>query len=97
MMLIQVHFLRSKEERFIEPVFRKCKREAKGIQEQWKRIIVYNRFHQLGVIEKNTDEGIYGELNSDRSWIGEEAPIQVAEKEEIKTGRQGFAATLTGR
>ena len=43
-------------------------------------IIVYNRFHQLGVIEKNTDEGIYGELNSDRSWIGEEVTIQVAKK-----------------
>ena len=39
MMLIQVHFLRSKEERFIEPVFRKCKREAKGIQEQWKGLL----------------------------------------------------------
>ena len=33
------NFLRSKEERFIEPVFRKCKREAKGIPEQWKGLL----------------------------------------------------------
>lgn len=59
-------------------------------------IIVYNRFHQLGVIEKNTDEGIYGELNSDRSWIGEEVPIQVAEKEEIKTGEARIRCYIDG-
>ena len=28
-----------KEERFIEPAFRKCKREAKGIPEQWKGLL----------------------------------------------------------
>ena len=59
-------------------------------------IIVYNRFHQLGVIEKNTDAGIYGELNSDRSWIGEEVPIQVAEKEEIKTGEARIRCYIDG-
>ena len=74
---------------------RKCKKEAEELGTM-EGIIVYNRFHQLGVIGENTDAGIYGELNSDRSRIGEEVPIQVAEKEEIKTGRQGFAATLTG-
>ena len=59
-------------------------------------IIVYNRFHQLGVIEKNTDAGIYGELNSDRSWIGEEVPIQVAKKEEIKTGEARIRCYIDG-
>lgn len=47
MMLIQVHFLRSKEERFIEPVFRKCKREAKGIREQWKGLLFIIGFISL--------------------------------------------------
>ena len=64
----------------------KVQKGSKGNPGTMEGIIVYNRFHQLGVIEKNTDAGIYGELNSDRSWIGEEVPIQVAKKEEIKTG-----------
>ena len=59
-------------------------------------IIVYNRFHQLGAIEKNTDAGIYGELNSDRSWIGEEVSIQVAKKEEIKTGEARIRCYIDG-
>ena len=62
----------------------------------WVRDNVYNRFHQLGVIEKNTDAGIYGELNSDRSWIGEEVPIQVAKKEEIKTGEARIRCYIDG-
>ena len=55
-----------------------------------------NRFAALGVIEKNTDAGIYGELNSDRSWIGEEVPIQVAKKEEIKTGEARIRCYIDG-
>ena len=74
----------------------KVQKGSKGNPGTMEGIIVYNRFHQLGVIEKNTDEGIYGELNSDRSWIGEEVPIQVAEKEEIKTGEARIRCYIDG-
>ena len=50
----------------------KVQKGSKGNPGTMEGIIVYNRFHRLGVIEKNTDAGIYGELNADRSWIGEE-------------------------
>ena len=74
----------------------KVQKGSKGNPGTMEGIIVYNRFHQLGVIEKNTDAGIYGELNSDRSWIGEEVPIQVAEKEEIKTGEARIRCYIDG-
>ena len=74
----------------------KVQKGSKGNPGTMEGIIVYNRFHQLGVIEKNTDEGIYGELNSDRSWIGEEVPIQVAKKEEIKTGEARIRCYIDG-
>ena len=74
----------------------KVQKGSKGNPGTMEGIIVYNRFHRLGVIEKNTDAGIYGELNSDRSWIGEEVPIQVAEKEEIKTGEARIRCYIDG-
>ena len=74
----------------------KVQKGSKGNPGTMEGIIVYNRFHQLGVIEKNTDAGIYGELNSDRSWIGEEVPIQVAKKEEIKTGEARIRCYIDG-
>ena len=74
----------------------KVQKGSKGNPGTMEGIIVYNRFHRLGVIEKNTDAGIYGELNSDRSWIGEEVPIQVAKKEEIKTGEARIRCYIDG-
>ena len=74
----------------------KVQKGSKGNPGTMEGIIVYNRFHQLGVIGKNTDAGIYGELNSDRSWIGEEVPIQVAKKEEIKTGEARIRCYIDG-
>ena len=74
----------------------KVQKGSKGNPGTMEGIIVYNRFHRLGVIEKNTDVGIYGELNSDRSWIGEEVPIQVAKKEEIKTGEARIRCYIDG-
>ena len=74
----------------------KVQKGSKGNPGTMEGIIVYNRFHQLGVIEKNTDAGIYGKLNSDRSWIGEEVPIQVAKKEEIKTGEARIRCYIDG-
>ena len=75
----------------------KVQKGSKGNPGTMEGIIVYNRFHRLGVIEKNTDAGIYGELNSDRSWIGEEVPIQVAKKEEIKTGEARIRCYIDGK
>ena len=74
----------------------KVQKGSKGNPGTMEGIIVYNRFHQLGVIEKNTDAGIYGKLNSDRSWTGEEIPIQIAKKEEIKTGEASIRCYIDG-
>ena len=55
----------------------KVQKGSKGNPGTMEGIIVYNRFHQLGV-------------------IGEEVPIQVAKKEEIKTGEARIRCYIDG-
>lgn len=57
-----------------------------GMPGSLEGIIVYNSFNKLGEIEKNTEAGIYGKLEKVDRLFEEEIAIEVAKKEEIRTG-----------
>lgn len=59
-------------------------------------IIVYNRFHRLGTIEKNTDAGIYGTVSEGSGWMEEAIPVQTAGKEEIMIGDAQIRCCVDG-
>ena len=75
----------------------KIQKGSKGSPGTMEGIIVYNRFHQLGTIEKNTDAGIYGTVNTDTGWIGDEIPVQTAKKEEIEPGEAKIRCCIDGK
>ena len=49
-------------------------------------VIVYNRYNQLGIIEKNTETGIYGTLEKKDALFMNSETVETAAKEEIETG-----------
>ncbi len=49
-------------------------------------IIVYNRYNELGTIDKNTEAGIYGTIEKIDELFDEQIPIETAKTEEIVTG-----------
>ena len=49
-------------------------------------VIVYNRYNQLGTIEKNTETGIYGTLEKKDALFTDSETVETAAKEEIETG-----------
>lgn len=49
-------------------------------------VIVYNRYNQLGTIEKNTETGIYGTLEKKEALFTDLETVQTAAKEEIEPG-----------
>lgn len=54
-----------------------------GSLEGW---IVYNRYNRLGTITKNTEEGIYGELEDVQDLFGEQSAVSVASRQEVQKG-----------
>lgn len=59
-------------------------------------LIVYNRYNQLGTIDKNTEAGIYGILDDVNTLFEEQNAVQVAKKEEIQTGNATIRCFLDG-
>lgn len=49
-------------------------------------VIVYNRYNQLGIIEKNTETGIYGTLEKKDALFMNSETVETAAKDEIETG-----------
>ncbi len=57
-------------------------------------VIVYNPFNVIGNIEKNTEYGIYGKIESLESLELELTSVEMARKEEITTGKAEIRSTL---
>lgn len=74
----------------------KIQKGSKGSPGTMEGIIVYSPFHELGTIEKNTDAGIYGTVNSGSGW-GEEISVQTAKKEEIEIGNAKIRCCIDGK
>ena len=61
-------------------------RGADGSPGSMEGIIVYNNYNVLGIIDKNTEAGIYGSIDRIDELFEEQIPIETARKEEIVTG-----------
>ena len=57
-------------------------------------IIIYNSLNKIGTIYKNTEAGIYGELENIEEVFTEKYAVEVAKAEEIKTGPAKIRCSL---
>lgn len=57
-----------------------------GVPGSLEGLIVYNHYNRLGNITKNTETGIYGELEDLQTLFKEQIAVQVADMEEVKKG-----------
>lgn len=68
-----------------------------GIPGSMEGLIVYNDYNQAGMVYKNTEAGIYGEIDKIEEIFEEQIPVEVAGKEEVKTGDATIRCYLDGR
>lgn len=68
----------------------------KGSPGGMEGMIVYNRYNLLGTIEKNTDVGVYGEIDKVDSLINDKTAIPVATKSEVETGEATIRCCVEG-
>ena len=59
-------------------------------------VIIYNRYNELGSIEENTENGIYGTINSVKSLVKEQELMKVCGKDEVKLGPATIRCTVDG-
>ena len=59
-------------------------------------VIIYNRYNELGSIEENTDNGIYGTITDIKSLVKEQELMKVCKKDEIKLGDATIRCTVDG-
>lgn len=57
-----------------------------GVPGSMEGLIVYNRYNRLGTIRKNTEKGIYGQLDDIQALFSEQMAVRVARKEEVVPG-----------
>lgn len=71
---------------------------TKGAPGELAGVIHYRDEAVLGIIEKNTDTGIFGTLSCDLDHFHLEGPVEVAYKQDVKTGpaviRSAFDGTV---
>lgn len=59
-------------------------------------IIVYNNYNVLGTITKNTEEGIYGQIDRIDALFSDQTPIETAAKDEIQEGPAVIRCAVEG-
>ena len=59
-------------------------------------IIIYNRYNELGIIEKNTVNGIYGNIEKVEAFIAKQEPMEICRKEDIKIGDATIRCAVNG-
>lgn len=67
-----------------------------GIPGSMEGLIVYNNYNQIGTVCKNTEAGIYGEIDKIEEVFEEQIPVEVAASEEIKEGEATIRCFLDG-
>lgn len=60
-------------------------------------VIIYNSYNILGMIEKNTDNGIYGTLENIDKILDEQELVEVCKKDDIKIGDATIRCTVDGK
>ena len=59
-------------------------------------VIIYNRYNQLGTIDSNTENGIYGTLENTESLFEKQDTVNICKKEDIKLGNATIRCAVDG-
>lgn len=59
-------------------------------------VIIYNRYHILGTVDKNTENGIYGKIENIDKLLKEQEPMEICKKNSIKIGDATIRCTVDG-
>ena len=59
-------------------------------------VIIYRSSNKLGVIEKNTEDGIYGSINAIETLCGDRKPVEICKKEDIQLGKASILCCVNG-
>ena len=59
-------------------------------------VIIYRSSNKLGVIDKNTEDGIYGSVNDMETFCGNKKPVKICKKEEIKLEKASILCCVNG-
>jgi len=70
---------------------------VKGVPGGIEGMIIYNSKNYLGVIEENTDIGIYGKVENISSFLNEKLVVPVAKKKQIELGKATIYCTVKDR
>ena len=57
-------------------------------------IIIYNSYNELGTVNKNTNNGIFGRITESSQVIGNTQPMQICKKNDIKLGKATIRCTI---
>lgn len=82
--------------RVYETQILRIQKGRRGVPGGMEGMIVYNRFNRLGTIEKNTELGVYGTIDDVDSMIENVEPVEVCEKENVKTGEAQIRCCVSG-
>ncbi len=70
---------------------------AKGEPGGLEGVIIYNRYNELGVIEENTENGIYGTIKNVDELFEEQEAVAICQKEDIAIGKAQIRCTVDGK
>ncbi len=59
-------------------------------------VIIYNRYNELGTVEQNTENGIFGKLENIDKLLDTQELVEVGEKDDIKIGNAKIRCTADG-
>lgn len=68
-----------------------------GIPGGMEGIIVYNNYNILGSIEKNTEAGIFGRLDTINALFHDQTPVKTAKKREVRKGPAVIRCAVEGK
>jgi len=69
---------------------------VKGTPGGLEGIIIYKKTNKLGTIEKNTEDGIYGEINNIETLAHNRKPVEICKKENVKLGNATILCSADG-
>ncbi len=59
-------------------------------------VIIYRNSNKLGVVDKNTEDGIYGSINEIETLCGDTKPVEICRKEDITLGKASVLCCVDG-
>lgn len=82
--------------RLYETSIKDIQKGASGAPGGLEGIIVYNHYHVLGTITKNTEAGIYGKVDKVDTLFSNQMPLGICKKEDIKIGKAEIRCAVDG-